>query len=106
MNLFSLLSLKVFVHLKFKNAEQFSTPVFAEPSPSVTSAELTSNTLQNTNETNRNRKVSGATRDAAAEKKRLVDKEYRKRCKVRPLFSSLFGFIAENQFNRFVNYNM
>ncbi|KAJ6307824.1 hypothetical protein OIU76_017588 [Salix suchowensis] len=80
--------------------------VFAEPSPGVTSAELASNPFQNTTETNRKRKVSGATRDAAAEKKRLVDKEYRKRCKVRPLFSSLFGFVAENQFNRFVNYNM
>ncbi|KAJ6712821.1 hypothetical protein OIU79_008923 [Salix purpurea] len=61
--------------------EQFSAPVFAEPGPSVTSAELASNPFQNTNETNRKRKVSGATRDAAAEKKRLVDKEYRKRCK-------------------------
>ncbi|KAJ6393348.1 hypothetical protein OIU77_022751 [Salix suchowensis] len=68
---------QVFVHLKFKNAEQ----VFAEPSPGVTSAELASNPFQNTTETNRKRKVSGATRDAAAEKKRLVDKEYRKRCK-------------------------
>ncbi|KAJ6307823.1 hypothetical protein OIU76_017588, partial [Salix suchowensis] len=55
--------------------------VFAEPSPGVTSAELASNPFQNTTETNRKRKVSGATRDAAAEKKRLVDKEYRKRCK-------------------------
>ncbi|KAJ6428560.1 hypothetical protein OIU84_023892, partial [Salix udensis] len=61
--------------------EEFSAPVFAEPSPSVTSAELASDPFQNTTETNRKRKVSGATRDAAAEKKRLVDKEYRKRCK-------------------------
>ena len=79
--------------------------MFAEPSPSVTSAELASNPFQNTTETNRKRKVSGATGDAVAEKKRLVDKEYRKRCKV-PLFSSLFGFVAENQFSCFVNYNM
>uniref|UniRef100_A0A6N2M455 BZIP domain-containing protein n=1 Tax=Salix viminalis TaxID=40686 RepID=A0A6N2M455_SALVM len=59
--------------------------VFAEPSPSVTSAELASNPFQNTTETNRKRKVSGATRDAAAEKKRLVDKEYRTRCKERKM---------------------
>ncbi|KAF9689098.1 hypothetical protein SADUNF_Sadunf01G0056400 [Salix dunnii] len=63
------------------DTEEFSTSVLLKPSPSVSSAELASNPFQNTTETNRKRKVSGAARDAAAEKKRLVDKEYRQRCK-------------------------
>jgi hypothetical protein len=64
--------------------------VFLEPTPSVaSSAELAINPFQNTTDTNRKRKVSGATRDAAAEKKRLVDKAYRERCKVGDPYSLL-----------------
>lgn len=64
--------------------------VFLEPAPSVaSSAELAINPFQNTTDTNRKRKVSGATRDAAAEKKRLVDKAYRERCRVRDPYSLL-----------------
>lgn len=61
---------------------ELNASVFLEPTPSVaSSAELAINPFQNTTDTNRKRKVSGATRDAAAEKKRLVDKAYRERCK-------------------------
>ncbi|XP_011026672.1 PREDICTED: puff II/9-2 protein-like isoform X1 [Populus euphratica] len=61
---------------------ELNASVFLEPGPSVaSSAELAINPFQNTTDTNRKRKVSGATRDAAAEKKRLIDKAYRERCK-------------------------
>ncbi|KAG6788099.1 hypothetical protein POTOM_004153 [Populus tomentosa] len=62
---------------------ELNASVFLEPAPSVAAAsgEVAINPFQNTTDTDRKRKGSGATRDAAAEKKRLVDKAYRERCK-------------------------
>ncbi|KAL3609653.1 hypothetical protein D5086_000673 [Populus alba] len=62
---------------------ELNASVFLEPAPSVaaSSAELAINPFQNTTDTDRKRKGSGASRDAAAEKKRQVDKAYRERCK-------------------------
>ncbi|KAJ6962037.1 hypothetical protein NC652_000869 [Populus alba x Populus x berolinensis] len=62
---------------------ELNASVFLEPAPSVaaSSAELAINPFQNTTDTDRKRKGSGASRDEAAEKKRQVDKAYRERCK-------------------------
>lgn len=89
MNIFSFF-FALFRSYKFLKAGGLNTWLLMEPSPSA-SAELVSNQFPKTTDANLNTQVSGAT-STGARKKRLLDKAYRERCKVKPLFSSLFGF--------------